>query len=339
MKIDIFNHFLPVKYLEALEQQGAQHRPIVQYAKKIVPLWDVGERLRKMAPWPDLAQVITLGQPTPELAATQEFSPELARIANDGMAEIRDRWPQKFPAFVASLPMNNVAAAIEEMDRAVTRLGACGIQVLTNINGRPLDDPEFFPIFERISNRYGLPVWMHPYRPPNVPDYPVEAKSEYEIWVVLGWPHESSVAMARLVFSEILDRLPKLRFVTHHCGATIPLLLGRVGPMWDELGLRENDERNIAIRARMAQRSKRPIDYFREFFVDTAIGGSVAALRCGLDLYGADHVAFATDFPYGPETGMYFLRENIRAMEELELPTAERDTIYFGTAGKLLRRI
>jgi uncharacterized protein len=96
------------------------------------------------------------------LVATHEFSPELARIANDGMAEISDRWPQKFPTFVASLPMNNVAAAIEEMDRAVTRLGACGIQALTNINGRPLDDPAFFPIFERISNRYGLPVWMHP---------------------------------------------------------------------------------------------------------------------------------------------------------------------------------
>jgi hypothetical protein len=101
---------------------------------------------------------------------------------------------------------------------------------------------------------------------PNIPDYPVEAKSEYEGWVVLGWPHESSVAMARLVFSEMFDRLPKLRFVTHHCGATIPLLLGRVGPMWDGLGLRENDERNMAIRACMAQRSKRPIDYFRDFF-------------------------------------------------------------------------
>lgn len=339
MKIDIFNHFLPVRYLEALEKQPGKHLPIVEYAKKITALWDIEERLRMIDQWPDLAQVITLGQPTPELAASCELSPELARIANDGMAEIRDRWPHKFPAFVASLPMNNVAAAIEEMDRAVTALGACGIQVLTNINGRPLDDPEFFPIFERITNRYGLPVWMHPYKSPDIPDYPAEAKSEYEIWVVLGWPHESSVAMARLVFSEMFDRLPKLRFVTHHCGATIPLLLGRVGPMWNELGLRENDERNVAIRARMAQRSKRPIDYFREFFVDTAIGGSVAALRCGLDFYGADHVAFGTDFPYGPETGMYFLRENIRAMADLEIQPAERDSIYFRTAEKLLRRV
>ena len=65
--------------------------------------------------WPDLVQVITLGQPTPELAGGAELSPELARIANDGMAEIRDQRPKKFPAFVASLPMNNVPAALEEM--------------------------------------------------------------------------------------------------------------------------------------------------------------------------------------------------------------------------------
>ena len=286
--------------------------------------------------WPDLAQVVTLGQPTPELAGSPELSPTLARIANDGMAEIRDRWPQRFPAFVASLPMNNVAAALEEMDRAVTKLGAGGIQVLTNINGRPLDDPEFFPLFERITNHYGLPIWMHPYKAPTFPDYPVETKSEYEIWAVLGWPHEFSVAMARLVFSEMFDRLPKLRFITHHCGATIPYLLGRVGPMWDELGLREKNQKNIAVRARMALQSKRPIDYFRQFFVDTAIGGSVAALRCGLDFYGADHVVFGTDFPYGPEGGMCFLRENIRAMTDLEMPLPERDSIYFANAQKLL---
>jgi aminocarboxymuconate-semialdehyde decarboxylase len=338
MKIDIFNHFLPLTYLDALDRHPGPHQVIVRYARKIRALWDVEERIRMIGQWPDLVQVITLGQPTPELAGGPELSPGLPQIANDGMAEIRDRWSKKFPAFVASLPMNNVPAALEEMDRAVTKLGACGIQVLTNVNGRPLDDPEFFPLFERITNQYGLPIWMHPYKSPNISDYPVEAKSEYEIWVVLGWPHESSVAMARLVFSEMFDRLPKLRIITHHCGATIPHLLGRVGPMWDELGEREDNESYKAIRSRMAGRSKRPIDYFREFYVDTVVGGSIASLRCGLDFYGADHVVFGTDFPYGPEGGMLFLRENLRVVTDFEMPQSERDNIYFGNATKLLHR-
>ena len=336
MKIDIFNHFLPPAYLEALERHAGD-QPIVRYAAKIRPLWDVEERLRMIAPWPDLQQVVTLGQPTPELVAGPELSPELAKIANDGMAQIRDAHPDRFPAFVASLPMNNVAAALHEMDRTVGKLGARGIQVLTNVNGRPLDHADFFPIFERAAQRYDVPVWLHPYRAPTVADYPTESFSEYEVWVVLGWPHESSVAMARLVFAEMFDRLPKLRVITHHCGATVPYLLGRVGPMWDELGERSDNARYRAIRARMAAKSQRPIDYFRRFYADTVLGGSTAALRCGLDFFGPDHVVFATDFPFGPENGMWFLRENMRSVDELEMPARERDDIYFGNALKLMR--
>ena len=336
MKIDIFNHFLPSAYLEALRRHAGD-QPLVRYAAGIRPLWDLEERLRMIAPWPDLQQVVTLGQPTPELVAGPELSPELARIANDGMAQIRDRHPDRFPAFVASLPMNNAASALEELDRAVGKLGARGVQVLTNVNGRPLDHPEFFPVFERLSERYGLPLWLHPYSPPSAPDYPTEMQSEYEVWVVLGWPHESSVAMARMVFAEMFDRLPKLRVITHHCGATIPYLLGRVGPMWDELGERSANPRYKAIRARMAEKSLRPIDYFRRFYADTVLGGSTAALRCGLDFFGPERVVFATDFPFGPENGLWFLRENMRSVDELEMPARERDGIYFGNALKLLQ--
>jgi uncharacterized protein len=337
MKIDIFNHFLPERYLSALEEQPGPHQPIVRYARTIRPLWDVEERLRMLAPWVgDLAQIVTLGQPTPELIGDPSISPEFARLCNDGMAEIRDRWPKIFPAFVASLPMDNIPLAIEELDRAVVELGACGIQVLTNINGRPLDAPEYFPIFERVTNRYGLPVWVHPYRPPTIADYPTETRSEYEIYAVLTWPHETSVAMARIVFSEMFDRLPKLRVITHHCGATIPFLAGRVGPMWNELGLRDRNQSQIAIRERMSVRGKRPIDYFREFYVDTVVGGSLSALRCGIDFYGAGHVVFGTDFPYGPQNGMLFLRENLRAVAELAMSSADRDQINFGNAQVLL---
>ena len=336
MKIDIFNHVLPPAYLGALERHAGE-QPLVRYSAKIRPLWDIEERLRMLAPWPELQQVLTLGQPTPELAAGPQLSPELARLANDGMARMRDAHPERFPAFVASLPMNNVSAALDEMDRAVNELGARGIQVLTSIDGRPLDHPDFFPLFERAAQHHDVPVWLHPYKGPAAPDYPSEAQSEYEIWVVLGWPHESSVAMARLVFAEMFERLPQLRVITHHCGATVPYLLGRVGPMWDELGERSANPRYQAIRSRMAAKGMRPIDYFRRFYADTVVGGSTAGLRCGLDFFGADHVVFATDFPFGPENGMWFLRENMRSIEDLELGGPERDGIYFGNALKLLR--
>jgi len=334
-KIDIFSHVLPTQYLEAIRRHADEKfQPMVRRFADIRALWDIDTRVSMMAQWPDLQQVLTLSLPAPELIAGPELSPELARIANDGMAEIRDRRSDRFPAFVASLPMNNVPAALEEMDRAVTKLGARGIQLLTSVEGRPLDHPKFFPVLERITKQYGLPIWLHPFREASVPDYATETRSEYEVWVVLGWPHESSVAMARIVFSEMFERLPDLEIITHHCGATIPYLVGRVGPMWDEFGLRSGNADYVAIRARM---SKSPLEYFCQFYADTAIGGSTAALRCGLDFFGASHVLFGTDCPFGPEGGMWFLRENIRALDTLDLPAGDRQDIYFRNALKLMR--
>lgn len=307
---------------------------MVKRFAEIRALWDMDARLSMTAKWSDLQQVLTLSLPAPELIAGPEASPELARIANNGMAEICARNSDAFPAFVASLPMNNVPEALAEMDRVVTKLGARGIQLLTSVDGRPLDHPDFYPVFERITKTYRLPIWLHPFREGGVPDYSSESRSEYEISAVLGWPHESSVAMARVVFSEMFDRLPGLTIITHHCGATIPYLLGRVGPMWDELGLRSGNATYVAIRNRM---SKRPIDYFREFYADTAIGGSVAALRCGMDFFGPSHVLFGTDCPFGPEGGMWFLRENIRALDALEMPADEKKDVYSRNALMLMR--
>ena len=120
--------------------------------------------------------------------------------------------------------MNNVPAALEEMDRAIAKLGAKGMQIFTNVNGRPLDEPEFFRIFERMSKTYDLPIWVHPTRTAKFADYPTEQKSKYEIWWLFGWPYETSAFMARLVFSGMFDKLPKLKIITHHLGAMAPLL-------------------------------------------------------------------------------------------------------------------
>jgi len=164
MKIDIFNHVMPQRYLEKLKEHS-KDAGIIKRMASLRMLWDIEARVGMLEAWPDVQQVLTLALPSPELLGGPELSPELARIANDDMAAICARWPRKFPAFVASLPMNNVPAALEEMDRAMTRLGARGVQVLTSVNGRPLDEPEFFPVFERVTQHHDLPVWMHPARP------------------------------------------------------------------------------------------------------------------------------------------------------------------------------
>ena len=118
--------------------------------------------------------------------------------------------------------MNNPEAALKEMDFAIDQLGAKGVQILTSVNGRAMDSAEFLPVFERITHHHQLPVWMHPTRPGSRADYPSEDRSQYEIWQVLGWPMETSVAMARMVFSGLLEKLPELRLITHHCGGMLP---------------------------------------------------------------------------------------------------------------------
>src|SRR5262245_38945800 len=120
-------------------------------------LWNLDARLAMMRKFRGYRQILTLSLPAIEYLAGPEESPALARLANEGMAEIVALHPEQFPAFVASLPMNNVPAALSEMDYAIGSLGAKGIQLFTNVNGRPLDDEEFYPVLERCVNRYDLP--------------------------------------------------------------------------------------------------------------------------------------------------------------------------------------
>jgi uncharacterized protein len=279
-------------------------------------------------------QVLTLSLPAPELVGGPELSPELARIANDDMAAMVAQWPKQFPAFIASLPMNNVPAALEEMDRAINKLGARGVQICTSVNGRPLDELEFLPVFERVTNTHDLPIFMHPARPATRADYVNEQHSKYEIWQVLGWPFETSVALARMVFSGLFEKLPQMRLITHHCGGMIPFFAGRAETLWAQLGSRSADEHYEKLLKRM---KKKPIEYFRLFYADTVLGGSASALRCGLDFFGVDRIVFASDCPFDPEGGPMFIREGIRSVEELKLSDEDKGKIYFGNALRLLR--
>ena len=331
-KIDIYNHVMPPAYL-ALVNTHCKEPGMVRRMNSLRMLWDMPARVEMLDAWPEVQQVITCAVPSPEMLGGPDESPAFARVANEGMAEICRQWPHKFPAFVASLPMNNPAAALEEMDYAIEKLGARGIQVLTNVNGRALDEPDIFPIFERVTKRHQMPVWMHPTRPASRPDYPTEDKSKYEIWQVLGWPVETSVAMARMVFSGLLERLPELRMITHHCGGMLPYFSGRAETLWAQLGSRSADGSEDHV---LKSLSKPPMAYFKMFYGDTVLGGSSSALRCGLDFFGPDHVVFASDCPFDPEGGPMFIREGIRSIEDLKLDKEDARKLYFGNAFKLL---
>ncbi len=337
LKLDIFPHIFPRSFFERVKARAESNPGLAAALKRwldIPVLWDLDARLRMMRRFTGYKQVLTLSLPAIEFLAGPEESPALARLANDGMAEIVAAYPEQFPAFVASLPMNNVPAALEEMDRAIGTLGARGVQVFTNVNGRPLDEHEFFPVFERCVKKYDLPIWLHPTRTAKTADYVTEEKSKYEIWWLFGWPYETSACMARIVFSGMLDRLPRMKIITHHCGAMAPFFEGRLGPGMDQMGARTSDEDYGALLKRM---SKRPIDYFRMFYADTSVNGSAAAIRCGLDFFGAKKVLFGTDCPFDPEGGPMFIRETIRALGSLKLSPADARKVYYENALGMMR--
>lgn len=337
LKLDIFPHIFPQSFFERMKSLTHTNAALAATIKRwlhIPVLWDLDARISMMRRFKGYQQILTLSLPAIEYLAGPEESPALARLANEGMAEIVAAHPEYFPAFVASLPMNNVPASIAEMDYAIGNLGAKGIQIFTNVNGRPLDDPEFFPIFERCVNKYDLPIWLHPVRTSKFADYPAESKSKYEIWWLFGWPYETSACMARIVFSEMLDKLPTMKIITHHCGAMAPFFDARIELGMAQMGARTVDEDYGALLKRMA---KRPLDYFKMFYGDTAVNGSASAIRCGLDFFGANRVLFGTDCPFDPQGGPMFIRESIRAIDSLKLKDADRRKVYFGNAMRMLR--
>ena len=332
LKIDVFNHIFPKSFFERMAATVEDKGKIKRWLN-IPFLHDVETRFRMLEEFgDDYRQILSLSAPPIEIMGSADETPDLARLANDGMAELVDQYPGRFPGFIASLPMNNVEASLGEMDRSVSELGAVGVQIFTNVNGRPLDRPEFKPLFDRMAELDSM-IFLHPARGANVPDYADEDKSLYEIWWSFGWPYETSVAMQRLIFSGLFDRLPEIKILSHHLGAMAPYFEGRIGPGLDQFGSRTADEDYEGLLKRM---KKRPLDYFKMFYADTATFGSRAATVCGLEFFDIDRVMFASDAPFDPEGGSMYIRETIKVLESLDLSKEDLTKIYQTNAQHLL---
>jgi predicted TIM-barrel fold metal-dependent hydrolase len=328
--IDAFNHFFPKRYYEALLETPAGAKDLGKRVRGIPALSDLDERRRVVDQFENYTQVLSLGLPPVERLWGPDKSADMARAGNDGLAEIVARHGDKFVGYSALLPMNVPEAAVKEAERALKN-GANAIQIASNANGVPLDEPQFWPIFEVIA-KSGRPILLHPSRTRDMPDYPTEKHSKYEICSVLGWPYETGVTLARLVFSGIMDRYPDLKVIAHHLGGVIPYLEGRVGHSWDQLGSRTSDEDYGALLKRL---KKRPYDYFKDFYGDTAVEGARAATICGVDFFGADHVLFASDCPFDIEKGPGYIRSTIAVLNSMGLAPADMEKICFRNAERM----
>jgi aminocarboxymuconate-semialdehyde decarboxylase len=334
LRIDAFPHILPRRYFDRMIAASSGPASHMQKRTAAIPvLYDLDERFRVVDRFDGYVQVLTLAAPPVEAVGPPDLTRELARLANDEMAELVRRHPDRFLGFAASLPLNDPEASVRETDRAISELGALGIQIFTNVNGVPLDEPRFEPLFARMAE-LDRPIWVHPARTARMPDYPGEERSRYELWWVFGWPYETAVFMSRLIFSGHLDRYPALRILTHHAGGMVPHFAGRIGPGLDQLGARTPEEDLGAVARRL---KKRPFDYYRMFYGDTALFGAEHAVRCAIDFFGVDHILFGSDMPFDPEKGPQFIRETIANLDALGLSAGDRRKIDEDNARRLLR--
>jgi predicted TIM-barrel fold metal-dependent hydrolase len=328
MKIDIYPHILPVKYKEAFRKVNKSE--VFSKMHDIIPtLYDLDYRFRIMDEYDGLMHVLTLSAPPVENFASPKQATELSKIANDEMAELVAKYPDRFAAAVACLPMNDMDAALNEVDRAIEDLHFKGVQIYTPINDKPLDSAEFFPLYEKMC-QYDLPIWIHPQREGDYPDYRTEKGSRYAIHSMLGWVYETSSTMVRLVLSGVMEKYTNLKFITHHAGAMIPFLHKRAASFIDFSATRLKNRilENI---------SSPPMDYFKMFYADTAIYGNTAGLMCSYDFFGARHLLFGTDMPYDSQFGLKFTGETIKSIEQMAISDLEKKMIFEDNARGLLR--
>jgi aminocarboxymuconate-semialdehyde decarboxylase len=336
MKLDAYCHVMPRDYADKVAALG--DTPAATNLRKriagIPAMVDLDLRFRQMDEFGDYRQIISIPAPPAEDLGPPEVAREFARLGNEGLAGLVHDHPDRFAGFVAVLPMNDPEGAVAELDYASSELGAVGGQIYTHVNGHPMDEERFEPVYARAAE-LDRPLWVHPSRGPTWADYPTEKRSKFEIWWVFGWEYDTAAFMARMVFSGVLERHPDLKFLIHHGGSMVPHFAGRVGPGWDQLGARTPDDQREDVEGYPL--SKRPIDYFRMFYVDTALFGAPHAIRCSLEFFGVEHTLFASDSPFDPEKGPGYIRATISDLDGLGLGDADREAIYEGNARRLLR--
>jgi predicted TIM-barrel fold metal-dependent hydrolase len=330
--IDMFCHIITPKYKELIYKKG---KPCFNLqANLMMPaLFDLNTRFKVMDKYEGLKQVLSIGSPPVEFVGGPDLGLELCKIANDEIAELVAKYPDRFVAGVASIPMNDMDAAMKETDRAVKQLNLKGVQIHTSVEGKPLDCDQFMPLYQKMQE-YDLPLWIHPCKDQTYPDYPGEEGSKYLIFLNFGWPFETTVAMSRLVYSGILEKYPAVKFITHHCGGMLPYFGNRVGPYqakFTKLGAGTNSS--------APDLTKHPIQYFKKFYADTALTGNTAGLMCGYAFFGSENMVLGSDYPYqgGAEGSELKLKETIDSVNSMTVSNDVKEKIFTANALRILQ--
>jgi predicted TIM-barrel fold metal-dependent hydrolase len=320
MKIDIFTHIVPPKYKAAL---GKVAPHLERHMERMPTLYDMDRRFRILDRYEEVRQVLTLNKTASAVFDDSKLAVDFAQRANDEMAELVDKNPDRFAAGVAALPVTDMDAAVKEIDRAIKGLGLKGVQLFTPVRHNPLDLDEFMPVFEKMSE-YDLPIWIHP-------DLPIERDDYKKFYLshTFGWPYESTAAMTYLVLSGLFERFPRIKVIIHHCGALLPFFDQRIIECYDSSA-------TIFDMDYSGRLSRHPVDYFKMFYTDTALSGGTVGLMCGHAFFGADHLLFGTDMPYDSEFGDRMIRETVQSVERMSISDAEKQMIYEDNARKLL---
>ena len=339
-RVDVFCHVLPKRYEEErwkrvdkthFIEHSPSHLKYVRGGKAPLTnyqvLIDLDTRFRMMEEFGGYRQILSVASPPIE-AVDPDDSDFLAKILNDELAELVQKYPQQFAGAVCSLPMNKPDAAAKELERSLKDLKLAGVQLFSNVLDKPLDLPEFRPIFE-IMSKHDLPILLHPARSRRHPDYLTEDSSKLIVWQVFGWPYESTAAMARIALSGILDDFPNLKIIVHHTGAMVSFFAGRIDAMYRMFDPLLTDERGKPL-------NKPAVEYFRMFYGDTSTF-TAASIECACDFFGADHILFGTDAPFDSEGGRFSIRESTRAIEKARLNAEDKNKIFHKNFEKLFR--
>ena len=324
MIIDVFNHFYPKDYLDALPKPLpamvtflSSDNPAGGKGKAIT---DVDYRISQMDKFGIDKQILSLAGPTlddlPSNVPVEEFN-KIYKAGNEGIAKIAENSRGRFKG-IATVSLLDVQAAVEETERSVKELGLLGVQVLSNVRGKPLDSPEFEPFYAKVS-QLGCGLWIHPTYIKTIYDW---MNDEYNMNMMMGWGIDTALATFRIFRSGILERHPDLKIITHHLGTLIPLMAGRINGF--VMGQGKNGMPPPALK-------KTPIEYLKMFYVDTAEGMWKPAMDLAYGFYGSSHMLFGTDYPWGDTPKII---DNIKA---LNITEEEKNMILGGNTLKLFK--
>lgn len=324
MIIDFYSHVCPRNLMDALAEEYPSHESAALFRKPY--LYDVQKRVAFMDEVGIDTQVLVMVRPPMWLGMPREVMYRMLRTAHDGIAAMVEAQPGRFVGVAVAPRVDDTI--LEELRRAWDELGLRGVLIFSNIEGGPVDTDEMWPLYDECE-RQGQPIWVHPQHTDH--SYPWIKESLLDR--SLGWPFDTSLAMARLVYGGVLERHPELKVITHHLGGMVPYFGARLEAFDAEIA----EYSALALTKEKAADLPRPVgEYFRRFYNDTAISYAPGSLECGVAYFGDDHVLFGTDFPMGSASGEEWTRDILRAIDDANLSSHARERILGGNAKAML---